>query len=135
MHRLVYELDPVLAFVKQYQPSLPRSEGMQGIGLASGDEMIAGVLFEHFNGQTVWMHVAGKGGHWLTRKLRHAVAAYPFVQLKVKAVRALISASNTRSVRFARHLGFVPEATLYGAAADGGDAFVFVMRREWCRYV
>lgn len=96
--------------------------------------MAAGVIYENFNGKTVWMHVAGKGANWLTRKFLHAVFDYPFNQMGLPAVRAYVEASNQRSVKFCRHVGFNPEAMLYGAASDGGDVHLFVMRREWCRY-
>lgn len=134
MDRLVYELASVLAFVKEHTPVLA-SEGMQGIGLERDGALCAGVLFERFNGQTVWMHVAGVGHNWLTRRFMQAASRYPFVQLGVRAVRAAIAASNERSIRLVKHLGFLPEAKLRGAASDGGDVVIFVGRREWCRYV
>jgi RimJ/RimL family protein N-acetyltransferase len=135
MRALVTDLPRVLDFVRKYQP-LAFMEGMQGIGLEDEGELKAGVVYEGYNGHTVWMHVAAvPGGHWLTRNYLHACFAYPFLQLRVPRVRAYVEASNARSMRFSRHLGFVKEAVLGGAASDGGDLFVLVMARDWCRYI
>jgi RimJ/RimL family protein N-acetyltransferase len=37
--------------------------------------------------------------------------------------------------RLDEHLGFTHEATLRGAAPDGGDVLLYVMRREDCRFI
>lgn len=135
MDRLVYDLDPVLAFVREHQP-VYRMEDMQAIGLERDGRLIGGVLFEGYNGKTIWMHVAGDPAtKWCTRHYRYAAFAYPFLQLKVDAVRGYVDASNARALRFDKHLGFEEEARLTGAAADGGDVVIVVMRRENCRHV
>lgn len=133
--RLVYELDPVLAFMRQHQP-LALCEGMQCIGLERDGRLVAGVAYEGFSGRNIWMHVAAEpGGRWVTRSYARACFAYPFLQLGVDAVRGYVSESNERAMRFDQHLGFKPEARLVGAAPDGGDVLILVMRRESCRYV
>lgn len=135
MLALSFDLQRVLAFVRQHQP-LAAVEGMQAIGLEKDGALRAGVVYEGFNGNNVWMHVAAdQGSHWLTRSYLRACFVYPFDQLKVKWVRGYVEASNARSVRFCRHLGFVSEAVLSDAASDGGDVLIFAMRREWCRHV
>jgi RimJ/RimL family protein N-acetyltransferase len=46
-----------------------------------------------------------------------------------------VEASNLPARRFDEHLGFQQEAVLQGAASDGGDVILYVMRRENCRYL
>lgn len=134
MDRLVYELDPVLAFMREHQP-LAACEGMQAIGFERDGHLVAGVAYEGFNGRNIWMHVAAEpGGKWLTRRYMHACFAYPFIQLGVDAVRGYVDESNERALKFDQHLGFKPEARLHGAARDGGDVLILVLRREECRY-
>jgi NifB/MoaA-like Fe-S oxidoreductase len=36
---------------------------------------------------------------------------------------------------FDENLGFQQEAVLKGAASDGGDVILYVMRKEDCKYV
>ena len=122
-------------FVRKYTP-VGITAGMQGIGLERDGRLIAGVLYEGFNGVNCWMHVAAEpGAKWLNRAFLRACFGYPFLQLKLKRVSGYVEASNLAARKFDEHLGFKREAVLRGAASDGGDVFLYVMRREKCKYV
>lgn len=132
---LVYDLDEVLPFVQHHVQGLGKSEGMRAIGLRRSGELVAGVLYEGFNGQNLWMHVAGTpGAKWLDRTFLAACFSYPFNICGVKRVSGYVNASNSAARRFNEHLGFKEEARLSEAAPDGGDVIIYVMRREDCRY-
>lgn len=122
----------VLAFVQKYVP-LSACANMSALGLERDGDLIAGVLYEGFNGYNVWMHSAIPGR--LTREFLRAAFRYPFEQLGCKRVSGYVEASNAKARRFNEHLGFKPEARLRGAASDGGDVILYVMKREGCRYV
>ncbi|NVN99288.1 MAG: GNAT family N-acetyltransferase [Geobacteraceae bacterium] len=110
--------------------------GSQAIGLEKDGKLVAGVIYEGFNGFNVWMHVAAEPGrHWLTRDFLGAAFLYPFVQLNCNRVSGYVEAWNEDAKRFDEHLGFKQEAILKGAASDGGDVILYVMPREGCRYV
>jgi hypothetical protein len=124
----------VWAYCSQYIP-IPVVSGMKGLGLERDGEMIAGVIYEGFNGTNVWMHVATTPGKkWTMEYLRYCFY-YPFEELGCKRVSGYVEASNEAARRFDEHLGFQQEAVLKGAATDGGDVILYVMRREGCRYV
>lgn len=124
----------VWAFVREYLP-INASSDMRGIGLERDGELIAGVLYEGWNGVNVWMHVAvAPGKRWTLQYLRQCFH-YPFVELNCSRVSGYVEASNLAARKFDEHLGFEQEAVLHGAAADGGDVILYVMRRENCRYV
>lgn len=106
----------------------------QAIGLEQDGELIAGVLYEDFNGANVLMHVAGTGRRWLTREFLHVAFWYPFEQLGCKRVTGIVPSVNADALRFDTHLGFQLEATLKDAY-PGGDLLVLVMRREDCRFL
>ena len=55
---LDFNVDQVFPFVRSLVPGLPRFDGMTGIGLRKDGELVAGVIYEGFNGPNVWMHVA-----------------------------------------------------------------------------
>ncbi len=132
---LVFDAQRVVAFVQTRVP-LPASQGMCGIGLSRGGQIIAGVLYEGVNANNAWMHVAALPGKlWTTRPFLTAVFAYPFIQCGVKAVRAYTEASNVAVCRLLAHLGFLQEAVLVGAASDGGDVVVHMLPKERCGYV
>lgn len=132
--RFVFDALRVFSFVSEHVELLPTG-GMQGIGLERDGELVAGVVYEGYNGRNVWMHVAGVGGHWLNRSFLKAAFTYPFVQLGVDRVSGYVNASNAAARRFDEHLGFTQEAVLNGAAPDGGDAIIYVMWKKDCRYV
>lgn len=61
-HSLEYDLDAVLPFMQGLIPGLARSQDMRAIGLRRGGRLVAGVLYEGFNGRNLWMHVAAVPG-------------------------------------------------------------------------
>lgn len=133
---LDFNVDTVFPFVQTHVPGLPTFENMTAIGLRKQGELVAGVIYEGFNGHNVWMHVAAAPGRrWLNRAYLTACFAYPFVQLGVSRVSGYVEAWNVDARRFDEHLGFEREAVLRGAATDGGDVILYVMRKEGCKYV
>lgn len=135
MKRIVSDPARVYSFCKQFIP-IPVVSGMKGLGLEKDGELIAGVVYEGYNGTNVWMHVAAEpGARWMTRDYLRYCFYYPFIELGCKRVSGYVEASNTEARRFDEHLGFKREAVLEGAATDGGDVILYVMRREDCRYV
>ncbi len=133
---LDFDLYRVLAFVRRHLPGFCAADGMRAIGLRRRGELVAGVVYEGFNGRNIWMHVAAEpGGRWLTRGYLEACFRYPFLICGVDRVSGYVDASNTAARRFDEALGFKEEARLKGAAQDGGDVILYVMRRGECRYV
>lgn len=134
--RIEFDLDSVLSFVKSILPGFDRSERMRAIGLRRHGALVAGVVFDGFNGRNIWMHVAAvPGGEWLVRAYLMVCFAYPFELCGVDRISGYVDASNAMARRFDEHLGFREEARLAGAAADGGDVILYVMRRADCRYL
>lgn len=135
MPQLILDCEPVFQFVTQFFP-LVRSAGQQGIGLEKDGRLVAGVIYDDFNGSNIWMHVAAEPGkQWLTRDYLRACFAYPFNQLNCKRVSGWVEASNADARRFDEHLGFKQEAVLSSAARDGGDVIIYRMFKEECKYV
>lgn len=133
--RLIYSTGRVFAFVSERVPMSVVS-GMQGIGLERDGDLIAGVIYEGFNGHNMWTHIAAKSETpWLTRSYLRAIFAYPFVQCGVGRISGYVEASNTAARKFDEHLGFEQEAVLHGAAADGGDVIIYAMPKSRCKYV
>lgn len=133
--RIISDPARVYAYVASLTP-MQMTAGMKGIGLERDGSLIAGVLYEGFNTHNVWMHVASHiPGAWLTRSYLRICFEYPFVQVGVRRVGAQVADSNLASRRFIDRLGFVREATIHGAARDGGDIGLYVMWRDDCRFI
>jgi RimJ/RimL family protein N-acetyltransferase len=108
-------------------------EGM-AIGLERDGDLVAGVMFDHYNGRSIAMHVAGAGMRWCTRAFRAAVFGYPFLQLKVAKVLGLVDSTNLQARRFDEHLGFRLEARI-ADAAPSGDLLIYSMTAAQCRHL
>ncbi len=122
--------------MRGYLPGLRLVEGMTAIGLVREDRLVAGVLYEGFNGRNLWMHVAAEPGRrWGVRDYLWACFRYPFVVCGCDRISGYVEESNAAARRFDEHLGFREEARLQGAAADGGDVILYVMRRQDCRFL
>lgn len=135
MYEIVSNPARVFSFVSAFTP-LNMVSGMQGLGLEKDGNLVAGVVYEGFNKYNVWMHVAAvPGKRWMTKEYLRASFRYPFVQLGCKRVSGYVEASNYAARSFDEHLGFRQEAVLKGAASDGGDVILYVMRREDCRFI
>lgn len=133
--RLISNPARVFTFVSQYIP-IGMVAGMKGIGLEKDGELIAGALYEGFNGQNVWAHLAGKPGkRWMNREFLWYGFHYPFNEMGVKRISGYVNASNTEARRLNEHFGYQEEARLKGAAPDGGDVILYVMWRENCRFL
>lgn len=136
LHTLEYDLEVVLPFAQSLIPGLARCDGMRGIGLRRHGDLVATAIYEGFNGQNIWVHLAGlPGGRWMTRDFLRAGFAYPFKVCGVNRLSGYVNASNTDARRLNEHLGYEEEALLKGAAPDGGDVILYVMWRENCRFL
>lgn len=133
--RIISNPARVFAFVSEQMP-MAAVAGMKGIGLEKDGELIAGALYEGFNGQNVWAHLAGKPGkRWMNREFLWYGFHYPFNEMGVKRISGYVNASNTDARRLNEHFGYQEEARLKGAAPDGGDVILYVMWRENCRFL
>ena len=136
LHTLEYDLEVVLPFAQSLIPGLARCDGMRGIGLRRHGDLVATAIYEGFNGQNIWAHLAGlPGRRWMTRDFLRAAFAYPYLVCGVQRLSGYVNASNTDARRLNEHLGYEEEARLKGAAPDGGDVILYVMWRENCRFL
>lgn len=109
-------------------------EGATCVGLERRGELVAGVMYDWFNGASIYMHVAGVGRRWLTRQYLWYCFYYPFAQLGCEVVIGLVGEDNRDAQRFDEHLGFQLHTTIPGAHPSGALR-VYVMRKENCRWL
>ena len=106
-----------------------------GFGLEEDGRIIAGVVFNDYNGANISMHVASDGSkRWMTRQFIWMVFDYAFNQAKVKRITGLVGEGNTEAQLFDEHIGFKLETTL-SDAHPSGDLLIYVLRREDCRWL
>ena len=106
-----------------------------GIGIEHDGKIIAGVVYNEFNGVNMNMHVASDGSaKWLDRKFLWMAFDYPFNQAKVKRITGLVGEGNKAARSFDEHVGFRLETTLKDAHPTG-DLLIYVMTRDDCRWL
>jgi RimJ/RimL family protein N-acetyltransferase len=105
-----------------------------GFGIEQDGEIIAGVVFDDYNGVNINMHVASSKPRWMTRELLWMVFDYAFNQAKVNRITGLVGEGNTAAREFDEHIGFTLETTLK-AAHPSGDLLIYRMFRDECKWL
>ncbi len=112
---------------------VPGDSSTMGLADAHGN-LVGGVLFDHYNGRSIAMHVAGDGRRWLNREFIRACFDYVFNQLGVHKVIGMVPSWNKGALRFDFKLGFEKEAVIEDAV-PGGDLIILSMTRDQCRWL
>ncbi len=100
--------------------------------LNDAGELVAGVLYEDWNGANVMCHIRG-AGDWACRAYLATIFDYPFNQLKVKRITVPVASTNLASINLVTKMGFTLESTLAQATPEG-DLHLFRMWRDECKY-
>lgn len=111
----------------KYQPGTG-----QGIGIERNGQIVAGALFDNWNGNAVHVSVAINPGTIPNREWIWMICDYPFNQLKVKKCVGFVESANLQAIRFDEHLGFIREATLKDAGKYG-DLYIYTITKDQCR--
>ena len=104
------------------------------IGRLRDSELVAGVLYEDFNGANVMCHIRGEGKNWASRRYLGVIFDYPFNQLKVRRITVPVASTNLESINLVIRMGFTLESTLAQAIPDG-DLHLFRMFKDECQYL
>lgn len=103
------------------------------IGKVKDGKLIAGVLYEDYNGAQVLAHIRGDG-NWACRGFLRTIFDYPFNQLKVRRITVPIASNNTKAIRLVEKMGFQLECVL-AQATPSADMNIYRMFRDECRFL
>lgn len=109
------------------------------IGLERAGELVAAWGFtEYLPGGSIRGHVyATPGKNWLTRPFLRILFLYPFQQLKVHRLNAMIPEKNAAVKNLVEHLGFTLESRMERALAQD-DVLIYRMFFEdpaWKKWI
>lgn len=102
------------------------------LGLKKGDELVAGVIYENWNHQSIWCHIAIEGR--MTPTFLAAIFDYPYNVAQAEKIIAPIGSDNEEMTTLIKHMGFTEE----GRIKDGrphGDIVFFTLLRDDCRFL
>lgn len=108
------------------------SENSTTIGWIEGNELVAGVWYEDFNGKSITCHIVIKKP--LNRKFLAIIFDYPFIQLGVSKIIGPVKSDNLKAIEFDKKLGFKEEARILDAFPNS-DLIFFVMNKDDCRFL
>ena len=134
MNCLVFDRERLGNWVKERIPHIDSwGNDSQAIGWERNGELVSAVVYNHFSGNDIAMHVAGKG-YWATPAVLRAYFTYPFNQLKCQRVTAYVASRNAKCLTLVERLGFRREGCLREGAYDD-DLLIFGMLRRECRWL
>jgi RimJ/RimL family protein N-acetyltransferase len=135
MIRLVFDQKEVIAAWVARQVEQTASWGdFYAMGAEENGTIIAGIVFNGFNGVNATCHIAvNKSGRYLIDLLRHG-ADYAFLHCGLKRLTGLVESDNAKAIKLDLHMGFEREFTMRQAGSKGQDIEVLVLWPESFRY-
>lgn len=105
------------------------------IGLQNdAGDLIAGVIYEDYNGAHVVCHISAEGNWATNREYLWMIFDYPFNQLKVKRISTVCAENNEKVKHLLDRLGFELDVVLEDAHPDG-NLLVHKMKKDQCRWL
>ena len=103
----------------------------EAIGLEREGKIIAGVIYENYNGRSIFCHLAVER---MNKVFLNAIFDYPFMVCDVKQVYAPTLSDNHRQIKILYKMGFVEESRLKDSD-DNGDLIFFKLEKKNCKYI
>lgn len=107
----------------------------RAIGVTKDDKIICVVVYTDYHDHMIEMHIASIDSRWATRYNLKVFFSYPFSELRLDRVQAILAASNERAISMAERLGFTQEGYHPKAFIGGVDAVSFGMLKPDCKWL
>ena len=108
------------------------AEESSAIGLQKDGVTVAGVIYENWNRQSIFCHIAIEGR--MTKAYLKAIFDYPFNVCQVKKIIVPVVSSHVKSIKLVTNMGFTEEARIVDGSQDG-DIIFLTMTKENCRFL
>ena len=102
------------------------------VGLKRNNELIAGVIYENWNHQSIWCHFAIQGQ--LTPAYLAAIFDYPYNICQVEKIICPVGSDNEQSIKVVKKMGFTEEGRIKEGRPHG-DIVFYTLRRNDCRFL
>lgn len=106
-----------------------------GIGVEKKSKLIAGCLYYNFRETGLEMTFAATDKRWATKPNLNIFFGYPFEQLNLKRVTALIRKDNEKSIKMIKQLGYKLEGIARQTFSDGCDGLLYGMLKTECKWI
>lgn len=141
---MIYEDDPegVLRWMQARHEMIYPKGKYHCLGCVLDNRLIAGLLYDGWDGNQIWMSIVSTDPRWCSRGNLQAIFGYPFLIAGAKRVSAFVSRDNERSLKLCagfqtlrNGLGFTIEGVMRKGYPDGSDGIVLGMLREECKWI
>ena len=133
---LIYGADQaVMTWAKPRLPWVDDFGPAKAIGVARDGKLIAALVYMNYRKTNIEICLAADDPRWCRKGVLAALFAYPFVQLGLRRITAIIPASNEQSLRITRGMGFVEEGRHECLFPNDDAGISFRMLREECRWL
>jgi len=122
----------VIDWVSEHLAGAKFQEGATALGLERHGKLVAGVVYENWNGVSCTCHIAITAP--LSKDYLRAIFHYPFIFGNLGKIIAPISQSNRKSIRLVTNMGFRKEAQILDASPDG-SVELYTLGRDECRFI
>lgn len=135
MKRIVYGNEKVFVPWAQERIGVVFRNDARSMGIEKDGVLVGVTVFDSFSEVDVDMHVASDGScEWLSKEYLFRCFTYPFTQLNMRRVTALVPAKNKAALEFNSRLGFIREGVHRHAQPDD-DLISMGMLREECKWI
>jgi RimJ/RimL family protein N-acetyltransferase len=104
------------------------------LGVIRGDDIIAGVVINNYNGANATCHIAIAQQTKMIVPLFQAVCDYAFRHCGLKRLTGMVPSNELNVLAFDKHLGF-EEEFLMKDGAPGADMHILVLWPDKCRWL
>jgi len=127
--------EAIAEFVKKTIGETQPYENYSAIGLVKNDLLVAGAIYNHYNGSDININFAAEpGARWMTREFLYACFDYPFNQLTCRRASVLVPKKNKTARKFTVHLGFEYEGNMRKALPND-DMIIYGLLKENCKWL
>lgn len=135
MISLIYGADQVVREWVNQQLGIQIDDRCSALGIADDGQLIAGWVYTAYDGHSVMIHVASTDPRWMSKGRLFALFHYPYEQLGVVRINAVIARKNKRARRVCERLGFKEEGLLRRGYDGKQDGVVYGMLKHECRWI
>ena len=129
--RLVFdEKQRVAKWVAERVGQLSSWGGYYAMGAVLNGELTAGLVFNNFTDSNASVHLAVSTPTKGMRELLDHGFLYAFKTCSLRRLTAPVEASNAKSLRIVKRIGFVPEAVMAQAGTNRQDIHLLVLWPE-----
>jgi RimJ/RimL family protein N-acetyltransferase len=135
MDELVFDQKEAIgAWVAQQVGQTCEWGSFYSLGIVRDGEIIAGVVFNNFNGANATCHIAiSKFSRVMPAMIEHS-CRYAFEFCGLKRLTGMVPSNEPKILAFDKHLGFEEEFVMKDGA-PGADMHVLVMWPDKCRWL